>query len=508
MIPVAAILGYGLAAIFVFALYTIVYQYTYWKRRKMLHLESVPIIGNNYPMLFGIDSFPMHAQKMYKKFSGARYYGCFDFRKPVVIIKDPDLIKEICVKNFDDFTDHLTFVTEEMDPIAGRNIFSLKGKRWKDLRSTLTPSYTAARMKLLFELIDECARNFGQYILENPEFAKSFEAKEVFTRYTNDVIATAAFGVKVDSMKDQENEFFMHGKASTTFTSKLLMLKIVLLRNFPRLMRLFGATFLPRSSDKFFKKLINEAVTLRREKDVTRPDTIQLLMQAMDKEGGVNVTMDDILGNAFIFFLAGFDTSSSLMAFMALELAANPDIQEKLQQEVDLQLEKNDGKLTYEALSDMKYLDMVVSETLRKYPPAPITNRVCTRDHVFSPPMQDYPEYRMEKDTVIMIPIYALHRDPQYFPEPEKFDPERFNEENKSKIEAYTYMPFGHGPRQCIGNRFALMETKILMVHVLRKFTIKFIEKTVFPVEFIKLSFNLGAVGKFWLQFEERKKVN
>lgn len=169
MIPVTLILGYGFVAIVIFALYTIVYQYTYWKRRKMLHLEAVPLIGNQYPMLFGIDSFPIHAQKMYKKFSGARYYGCFDFRQPVVIIKDPVLIKEICVKNFDDFTDHLTFITEEMDPIAGRNIFSLKGQRWRDVRSTLSPSYTAARMKLLFELINECAINFGQYFLKNPE---------------------------------------------------------------------------------------------------------------------------------------------------------------------------------------------------------------------------------------------------------------------------------------------------------------------------------------------------
>lgn len=162
-------IAYALAALLIYIVYIIFNQFTYWKRRKMLHLDLVPFVGNNYQVFFGIESFAIHSQNLYKKLPGARYYGMFDFRMPTVLIKDPEIIREICVKSFNNFTDHLTFVTEEMDPIAGRMLFSLSGQRWKDFRSTLSPTFTAARMKYLFELVDDCARNFVQYFLEHPK---------------------------------------------------------------------------------------------------------------------------------------------------------------------------------------------------------------------------------------------------------------------------------------------------------------------------------------------------
>lgn len=336
------------------------------------------------------------------------------------------------------------------------------------------------------------------------QMAENFEAKDAFTRYTSDVIATSAFGIKVDSMKDEKNDFFQHGIAATTF-SPLGALRFELLRNFPKLMRSFGTTFLPGPTDRFFKSLISDSVKIRKEKGIVRQDMLHVMIQAMDKD---KVTVDDIVGQAFFFFLGGFDSSSSLMCFLAQELAANPEIQERLRQEIDEALEKNNGQLTYELLAGLKYLDMVISESLRKYPTAPFTNRVCNQAHDFPAPMDGYPEYRMEKGTILTIPIYSLHHDPQYFPNPDKFDPERFSDENRDKINPYVYMPFGIGPRQCIGLRFALMETKILIIDILKNFVIKFTEKSRHPVEFGKVNFTMVAKDGFWFKFEQRKKKN
>ncbi|KMQ83374.1 cytochrome p450 9e2 [Lasius niger] len=153
----------------------------------------------------------------------------------------------------------------------------------------------------------------------------------------------------------------------------------------------------------------------------------------------------------------------------------------------------------------MTYMDMVISETLRKYPPMFFTDRLCTKSYELPPSQPGYKSVTVESNSVMMIFIYGLHRDPKYYPNPDKFDPERFSEENKDNIVPYTYLPFGHGPRKCIGNRFALMETKILVVHLLQKFILKRTEKTVEPVVIDKIGFNLQPKGGFWIGLEKRE---
>ncbi|KAL7302463.1 hypothetical protein TKK_0005111 [Trichogramma kaykai] len=504
MAVTVSIIIYGLIAFVTFAFYAIVNQFTYWKRRKIPHIKPIPLIGNNGPVLLRLVPFPDHSKMLYAHHPGARYFGMFDFRNPTIVVKDPELLKDIFVKNFDHFTDHVAFVSEEMDPIVGKNLFSLKGQRWRELRNTLSPSFTTSRMKAMFELIVECSNHFTDYFVQHPELAEEFEAKSAFTRYTSDVIATSAFGIEVNSMKNPDNEFFKNGQSFTSFPVTWII-KILFMTILPKLMRQTGATFLPKSTDLFFKSLINESVKMRLERGIVRQDMIHLLCRAMvKKDDESRVTMDDLVAQSVIFFLAGFETTSSLICFVCHELAVNPEIQERLRAEVDAHYGEYDRRITYDSLVGMKYLDMVMSETLRKYPGAPLTNRVCTKDYDFPPAMDGCPGYRMKKGQALVIPVYGFHTDPRYFPEPEKFDPERFSPENKVKIDPYTYLPFGIGPRECIGKRFALMETKIIVINVLKKFVIKFTEKSEHPVRFAKKTFTTTARGGCWLKLERR----
>lgn len=499
---------YAAIAGFLFVMYFVLHQYMYWKRRKVLHLDAMPIIGNNAPIFFRRSSFAEHAQNLYRLYPDASYYGTFDFNTPVIIVKDPELIREICVKNFDNFPDHRSFVSEEIDPIVGSNVFSLKGQRWKEVRSTLSPSFTANKMKIMFQLIDECSKAFVEYFVDHPEMASCFEAKDAFTRYTNDVIATAAFGIQVDSMKDRENEFYLRGKDVTSFSGFVRLAKFIILRGYPRISRLFGVTFMSKATDRFFKHLVSSTVKTREEEGIVRPDMIHLLMQAKNKDNGIDVTINDIIGQVFIFFLAGFDTSSTVMSFACYELAAHPDIQEKVQREIDEQLDQENGEVTYDSLAKMKYLEMVINETLRLYPPAPITDRVCVKKFVLPAATQGHSECQVEVGTNILIPLYGMHRDPKYFKDPDMFIPERFGDENKDGINPYVYIPFGVGPRKCIGNRFALMEIKTLLVHILRRFCIKLTERSKYPVVFTKTTFKVETEGGCWIKFEERKKTD
>ncbi|KAF2886918.1 hypothetical protein ILUMI_19254, partial [Ignelater luminosus] len=127
--------------------------------------------------------------------------------------------------------------------------------------------------------------------------------------------------------------------------------------------------------------------------------------------------------------------------------AANPDVQEKLFKEVSSASRKSDSKITYETLLEMKYLDMIVSETLRRWPPGYHLDRECSKPFTIEPEREHKKPLHIEKGTQCLIPVFGIHRDPQYYPNPEKFDSERFNNENKRNIKPYTYMSFIIGPR-------------------------------------------------------------
>jgi cytochrome P450 family 6 len=175
------------------------------------------------------------------------------------------------------------------------------------------------------------------------------------------------------------------------------------------------------------------------------------------------------------------------------------DIEDRLLEEIDVVLEKHDGKITYEGIQEMEYLDKVVSETLRKYPPIPNLHRECTKDYKI--PGTDVV---LEKGITTFIPVLALHYDPKYYPEPERFDPERFNEEEKAKRHHYVYLPFGEGPRLCIAMRFGLMQIKVGLVSLLSKYQFSMSKKTPIPLVLDPRSNSLFTKGGMWLQIRKR----
>lgn len=130
------------------------------------------------------------------------------------------------------------------------------------------------------------------------------------------------------------------------------------------------------------------------------------------------------------------------------ELALNLDIQEKLRDEIKTAIQNNDGKLTYDMLFDLEYLDQVIKESLRKYPPIPDSVRKCTNEYKIPGTNLIIP-----KGTTLELPIYSFHHDPEYFPDPKKFDPERFSPQNENNRHSFVYLPFGDGPRNCLGMR-------------------------------------------------------
>jgi cytochrome P450 family 6 len=141
----------------------------------------------------------------------------------------------------------------------------------------------------------------------------------------------------------------------------------------------------------------------------------------------------------------GFETTSTTITYALYEMAQNIEIQSKLREEIEGAWE---GGLTYDTLMELKYLGKVVNETLRKYPIIPLTMRKSNSDYKVPGTMRVIP-----KGVTVMVPILAIHRDPKYYPDPNKFDPERFDDGNCASRPAYTFLPFSEGPRICIGQR-------------------------------------------------------
>jgi cytochrome P450 family 6 len=151
---------------------------------------------------------------------------------------------------------------------------------------------------------------------------------------------------------------------------------------------------------------------------------------------------------AFLFHIAGHDSSSATIAYILIELTRNEALMKRAKDDIKSTLKKHDGSLTYESVKDMKFIDLLVKESLRKYPILPMLNRECTKDYQI--PGTDK---TIEKGTAIVISLLGLHRDDNYFPNPEKFDPDRFADDVHDYDED-AYMPFGVGPRNCLGEFF------------------------------------------------------
>ncbi|KAF2901445.1 hypothetical protein ILUMI_04742 [Ignelater luminosus] len=517
-----------------FIYFKLIKPLSYWKEKGIPYQKSWPVVGNMMDTVLKKKSFFELIKDFYTVFPNERYNGIHQFTKPMLLVRDLGLIKQITVKDFDHFMDHNQVVSEDVDPLMGKNLFALRGQRWKDMRATLSPSFTGSKMRMMYGLLYDCAEQFTKYFQKQGNDVITVEMKDIFTRFTNDAIASIAFGLKVDSLQDKNNEFYLMGKEATTFSGFIKNLKFIVMNVSPTLTKLLKLQFFSEPVSKFFRSIVKQTIEQREKQALVRRDMIHLLMEARKgrlhdeeqkeangdagfatveesdigkaaKHQKPQLSDEDITAQALIFFFGGFETSATLMSFIAYELAVNSDVQRKLQAEIDETLEKNKGKISYEALLRMTYLDMVVSETLRKWPPGFQLDRVCVKEYTIQPEKPTEKPLLIERDQVVLIPVAGIHRDPKYFPNPEKFDPERFNEENRNNIEPFSYMPFGSGPRNCIASRFALLENKTLICQLLAKFDIVPVKETIIPIKMGVKSFNFMPDEGFWLGLQQRK---
>ncbi|XP_053685845.1 probable cytochrome P450 9f2 [Sabethes cyaneus] len=484
----------------------------YFHDKPIPSLAAVPVFGSTSALMLKRISANDFVKQIYDKFAGVKVFGMFDTNYRIFVIRDPELIKQISVKDFEFFIDRRPMfgVNNNDNPnmLFNKVLFSLRGQKWRDMRATLSPAFTGSKMRAMFELITQY--NSGMIsVLRSKAADTGFidgEIKDLFSRISTDIIASCAFGLQVNSIEDTKNDFYTMGTSMVSFFRTSIIIRVMGFAFFPKLMEKFGIDVVERKQIHFFSKIIKDAMQNREAHGIVRPDMVHLLMMAKkgilkhqqekttENEGFATVQESDfgtthskpltdpeITAQCLLFFFAGFEGISSGLTFMAYELAVNPDVQEKLFEEITEINNQLEGQpLTYDILQSMRYFDMVMSETLRKWP-NPMVDRYCVKDYTLD--TGDGLKFTIDQGTAVWFPIHGIHFDPKYFPNPDKFDPERFNETNRGNINMAAYLPFGVGPRNCIGSRLALMEIKAIMYQLLLNFRIEPTEQTRIPMK-------------------------
>lgn len=284
----------------------------------------------------------------------------YQFFKPVFLIRDPDLVKEMIVENFNHFPNHVQLLPASASTLWNKNLVSLMNQEWKDMRSTLSPAFTTSKMKLLYTSMAESSKVFvDNFRHQDSKMVTTIEAKDVFTKFTNDVIVNTIFSIKCDSMKDESNEFLLMGREAAGLLWDHI--NTALFYMLPNVLKKAGIVIFSKNFSNFFRRVVKETIEAKKNVNNHRLDMIDLLLKALHSDKEKIITNEDITAQTLLFYFAGLDSVSSLMCFMAHELALNPQIQEKLYKTIKSALGEFDGKISYESISQMRYLDMIIS---------------------------------------------------------------------------------------------------------------------------------------------------
>ncbi|XP_075977540.1 cytochrome P450 9e2-like [Anticarsia gemmatalis] len=485
----------------IFALY---FYYTktfdFFEKKGIYFMKPVILFGNLGPRLRGTKSFHEFQLDAYKFFKGHRYGGLFEGRRPLLTIMDPELIKIITIRDFDHFTDRITLNSRE-PRFWSRSLLNLKGSEWKGVRSTLTPVFSSSRLRNMLPLVDLCSQQMVEYLKQYDK--KDVEMKKTIGRFTLEVIGACAFGIKGGALTDENAHFLKVAEKFDYMPLPKRLFLFAILIFMPTLLRYINFSFLNLESTKELVRILNVAKTERAASNAKNSDFLQILIDFAKKEkkdsestkSELHLDDDTIDAQCLLFLIAGYETSSTLLSFAIHELATKPDLQTKLREHVT---EMTEGKqLDYDLLAKLHYLEGFLLETLRMYPPLARVDRVCTKPYVLPGS-----SIQVNVGDVLTIPVYGIHMDPEYYPEPQKLIPERFMNEEKKERASHLYLAFGSGPRNCIGLRFAMLSTKMAMVALIKNFTFSTCEKTEHPIQFDKRSLLLKPKSGLWVRLD------
>ncbi|XP_059613759.1 probable cytochrome P450 28a5 [Phlebotomus argentipes] len=496
-------------------------NHKHWVKRGIPGPKAAFIVGN-LPSIFTQKRSPVYDMEeiYYKWKKEANLAGFFNMMQPQILLLKPELVKMVTVKNFQNFHDNdfADMFNKDSDPVFTKTIFMLKGAEWKERRAELAPAFTDNRvqqfvcfkcpsidilplclfqMKSMFLLIEEISKRLVQHLDKVVQSSGSpvvLEARTLVTKFSVDVVGNCIFRVDGGAFKDDNSEMMKIGEELMNPSGSFLI-SFLLIQLFPVLKGILRPRLIKSVVVEYLKKLIRE-VTQKRQENPTDGKDFMSFMEHLQINKGTPPAQ--ILGHVFTFFIDGYEMSSNVLAHTLYQLAKNPEVQDKLRDELQ-SLDSLESLATPNS-NQCEYLHRVLLESLRINAPLPYLTKRCTKG--CSLPLRDDEEVFIETNTPVVIPIYIIQRDAEHFPNPEAFDPDRFVDGNAKKFQnAGIFMPFGDGPRICMGMKFAMLQVKIAVAVIIKNYSLKVDPKTRDPFCLNPKLFTSTPEGGYWLQF-------
>ncbi|ESO81948.1 hypothetical protein LOTGIDRAFT_170488 [Lottia gigantea] len=448
------------------------------------HPKPVPLFGNVGEFK---DKCPLDVFKAWRNVYG-KVFGFYEGLRPSIVVCDPVLIQQILVKQFDKFQSR-PLCTPFQNRYEELGILNTHGELWKQQRHVVATCFNTTSMNQMIQKMIFKSNNLVEKLgKESTASPDGFEIAELLDRHMLDIFAYSAFDYDSDSLNNTEEIMY---KYMVEFSKVANTENPVpgIARLFPALtplcQYLAGGKF--RDAHETQLKQLTQLVEKERtellnDESNEKPNIIRKLLRttASCKDENNNtckryLSNEEVLAQLTSMVTGGLDAAAAVTSFLVYCLAMYPDIQHKVQDEMK-EVFQNDDEITLDKLSSLPYLDMVLNETQRFYPVTPGVARYCTEDVTID-------GIQFKQGMPIKIMTCVMNQDKEIFPEPDKFIPERFSKQESEKRHPMSWLPFGAGPKMCVGVKLGLLKCKLTVVQILRNYHIETSSETEIPIK-------------------------
>lgn len=376
----------------------------------------------------------------------------------------PDYFKYILVDNNKNYTKMPTPSFVIMEPLVGKGLLTSDGDFWLRQRRLAQPAFHRKRLADFGRIMTTATSN----MLDQWRPNQTFDIQAAMNLLTLEIVGKTLFGVDLTQDGGRIYDAVdVAGRSIIKLTTNPLGILALRVPFLPITRKYYGAV---SEIDEVITRIIAE----RRGDERDHGDLLSMFMLAEDEETGERMNDKQLRDEVQTMVLAGHETTALLLTWVFYLLAKHPEVHERVMAEIDAVV--GSRTVTMDDMRELTYIDQVLNETMRLYPPAYTMARFCNEADVIG-------GYDIGRNSVISMPTYYLHRHPEFWPDAEQFDPERFSAEKTANRHRFAFLPFGAGPRQCIGNRFALMEAVLILVTILQRFKLEIPEGHVAELE-------------------------
>jgi cytochrome P450 len=374
----------------------------------------------------------------------------FYYRK-MFILTDLEAIRHVLVNNQKNYRKSPAY--SQLKQALGNGLVTSEGEFWRHQRRLAQPIFYKSQMDGLFKTMGEVATNYFKNLEHRIDENGDIDLTKEMMNITADIVLKTLFSS--DNPSNQKEMYETMEIAQNYIMHRVTNPHLIPINYINGKHRRFKKTM------KLFDQNVLDLIKERRTDPNPPHDLLTMLLMAKDEDTGEGMSDKQLRDEAITVYSAGHETSANALAWTIFLLSKKPEIVQKIRDEVDQYL--TDEIPTFEDIRNLKYTQQVIEEGMRLYPPAYAVGRENIKE-------DEIIGYKIPRKSIIFISIYALHRDPKYWENPEEFDPSRFEPENVKQRPRLAYMPFGAGPRMCIGNHFAMMEMQLILALWVKKF--------------------------------------